>query len=81
MPGFRMESPMAQNAVTITVPLAPAVMQQAGVPFDDALWYARIPTGRHKVKALRHPRGERILRHVRKFMQQATASDAMPISA
>jgi hypothetical protein len=72
---------MVQTAVTISAPLGPQVMHLAGVPLDDALWYARIPSGRHKVKALRHPRGERILKHVREFMQQATARDAMPMTA
>ena len=81
MPGFRMESPMSRATVTIVDPLAPTVMHQANVPLEDALWYARIPTGRHKVKALRHPRGQRILKQVREFMQQATARDAMPVIA
>ncbi|MDO8279348.1 MAG: hypothetical protein Q7T63_14620 [Burkholderiaceae bacterium] len=70
---------MVQTAVTIDAPLSPKVMSQAQVPFDDALWFARQRSPRAKVKALRTPRGERILKHVREFMQKTNAHHAMPM--
>ncbi len=70
---------MIQTAVTIDAPLSPTVMSQAQVPLEDALWFARQPSPGAQVKALSTPRGERILMHVRKFMQKVTASHAMPM--
>lgn len=48
-------------------PLAPEVLNQAGVPLEDALWLTRQPLKR-KVNALREPRGQRILERVRTFV-------------
>lgn len=79
MPGFRLESPMVQNAVAIKEPLAPHVMSQAGVPIEDALWFSRLPSPRAKVQALATPRGNGILSHVRKFMRQAANQQAAAV--
>lgn len=68
---------MSHNTVTIHAPLSPQVMSQARVPIEDALWYAKQPSPRAQMKALSTPHGERILMHVRKFMQQGAASHAM----
>lgn len=70
---------MVQTAVTIEAPLSPKVMSQAQVPIEDALWFARQRSPRAKVKALRSPRGEKILSHVREFMHKITAHEAMPV--
>jgi hypothetical protein len=70
---------MVQTAVTIKAPLSPQVMSQAQVPLEDALWFARQRSPRAQVKALSTPRGERILTHVREFMQKVTAHHAMPM--
>lgn len=64
---------MIKSAVATTKdPLAPQVLNQAGVPLEDALWLNRIPPAR-KVQALRQPRGEKILDCVRAFIGVQTA--------
>lgn len=70
---------MTKAAVAIQVPLAPQTMRLAGVPFEDALWYARIPAGHHKARALRTPRGGRILNKIRELVRNTTAPEAMPL--
>ena len=50
-----------------TNPLDPLVLKAAGVPLDDALWFAKVPTNR-KVAALACSRGRRILSHVRQHL-------------
>lgn len=57
---------MIKIAEAANDPLAPEVLNQAGVPLDDALWLTRQPQLR-KVIALREPRGQRILERVRTF--------------
>ncbi len=44
-------------------PLNPQVLKAAGVPLDDALWFAKVPVNR-KVAALMCSRGRRIIQLV-----------------
>lgn len=67
---------MVQATVMIQVPLTPQVMQQAGVPLEDALWLTRLPQQQARTRALRTTRGENIIARVRRFAQQVTLSDA-----
>ena len=80
-PSMRATGTSMPTAVTIRSPLDPATMSQAGVPLEEALWYSRIPSGRHKLRALQTERGGRILDKVRGFMVRTTARDAMPLAA
>ena len=64
---------MVHPAVIVEVPLAPNVLQRAGVPIEDALWLNRLPPGRARFQALRSTRGERILSTVRGFARQLTS--------
>ena len=77
MPGFRLESPMSKSLVH--TPLAPQVLHKAGVPLEDTLWFIRQRSPSMQMMSLSTPRGEGILVHVRKFMQQVNASHAIPI--
>lgn len=79
MAGFRMESLMHKPTVTIKVPLSSSLMSSAGVPFADALWYARLPQGRAKVRALvATQRGQGIVQQVRKFCAGQGLSQIVP---
>lgn len=71
---------MARNSVAVKEPFAPVVLNQAGVPFADALWYSRLPP-RAKVQALRAPRGQSILQRVREFMMRDSTDTAVQMSA
>ena len=70
---------MNNAPVTIEKPLAPHVLRQAGVPLEDALWFARQREMRMQMKSLRTPRGGRILSQVRKFLAQINANAVAPM--
>lgn len=58
-------------------PLDPKVLQAAGVPLDDALWFAKVP-GNRKVVALRQSRGQRILDKVRQHFGVTMPACSVP---
>lgn len=58
-------------------PLDPKVLQAAGVPLDDALWFAKVPSNR-KVVALRQSRGQRILDRVRQHLGVTMPACSVP---
>lgn len=67
---------ITSSVAVIKDPLAPQILRDAGVPFEDALWYSRVPPER-KVQALVNvPRGQLMLENVRSlanvlsFMQE-----------
>lgn len=61
-----------------SVSLSPRVMAQAGVPFNDALWFTRIPGGRAKVEAMATPTGRKVLERVSAFLKQSPAPMPAP---
>lgn len=73
---------MTTSPVTIQkIPLTPQIMQQSGVPLEDALWFKRTPSLREQMAKLATARGEQILVRVRKFVLQESASHAFPMGA
>lgn len=63
---------MTLSTAIIDVPLGPALLREAGVPLEDALWLVRHRSFRARQRALRHRRGENILQQVQRFIQTAT---------
>lgn len=63
---------MTLSTAIIDVPLEPALLRQAGVPLEDALWLARHRSFRARQRALRHHRGENIVHLVQRFIRTAT---------
>lgn len=63
------------------IPLTPQIMQQSGVPIEDALWFKGHPSLRAQMAKLATARGEQILVRVRKFVMQESASQAFPMGA
>lgn len=70
MPVTSKEQKMAHIAVKN--PLDPQVLKAAGVPLDDALWFAQVP-GNRKVAALMCARGKRILQQVQRHTMRLAA--------
>ncbi len=62
---------------SVPVPLPAQLMKDANVPFQEALWYAKLRNGRDKVRALLTRRGERIFNQVRNHLAQQQRDGAM----
>ncbi len=68
------------QSVTFKSPFEPQVLRKAGVSQEDTLWFSRQSIAQQN-QAIRTPRGERILNHVRKFMSQMNQSSGMAVAA
>lgn len=68
---------MQTIANDIQDPLAPSVLAAAGVPLEDASWFNMLPSTRHRIVALRSPRGEAILNSVRSLMASSGNAPAL----